>query len=269
MEKIEREIIQADVVFIGAGPACLAGAIHLKNQIDDHNERADADSSVTRIEDPKIIVLEKGSDVGSHGISGAVLDPRALDELYPGWKEDESFPVERFVEREQMIVLSETSYFGLPIMPPELNDHGWLSEQKNEESKLSPLRLVMNFYMMNPIPLSVSALVIEALINMENQKMNLNLALMSWQRSQSLVKDPEDISLANYLRNMIFLTVKIPSPMKWAVKKSLSFQKALSKMASYISLLVIPLAAQWECSIQLLVERLSTQWAEIKLPLVY
>ena len=143
MEEMEREIIQADVVFIGAGPACLAGAIHLKNLIDDHNELADADSSVDRIEDPKIIVLEKGSDVGSHGISGAVLDPRALDELYPGWKEDETFPVERFVEREQMLVLSETASFGLPIMPPEFHDHGkpiipiarfqtWLAERAEE-----------------------------------------------------------------------------------------------------------------------------------------
>jgi electron-transferring-flavoprotein dehydrogenase len=143
MEEMERECIQADVVFVGAGPACLAGAIHLKNRIDDHNELADKDSSLSHIEDPKIIVLEKGSTVGSHGISGAVLDPRALDELYPGWKEDEGFPVERFVEREQMLVLSETSGFALPIMPPEFHDHGkpiisiakfqtWLAERAEE-----------------------------------------------------------------------------------------------------------------------------------------
>ena len=115
MEEMEREIIHADVVFIGAGPACLSGAIHLKNLIDDHNEKADQDSSISPIKDPKIIVLEKGSDVGSHAISGAVLDTRALDELYPGWKEDESFPVERFVQREKMLVLSETSGFGIPL----------------------------------------------------------------------------------------------------------------------------------------------------------
>ena len=143
MEEIERECIHADVVFVGAGPACLSGAIHLKNLIDDHNERADSDSSIKRIENPKIIVLEKGSDVGSHGISGAVLDPRALNELYPGWKEDESFPVERFVEKEQMLVLSESSSFALPIMPPEFHDHGkpiisiakfqtWLAERAEE-----------------------------------------------------------------------------------------------------------------------------------------
>ena len=143
MEEMERECIQADVVFVGAGPACLAGAIHLKNRIDDHNELADKDSNLSHIKDPKIIILEKGSNVGSHGISGAILDPRALNELYPGWKEDESFPVERFVEREQMLVLSETSGFGLPLMPPEFHDHGkpiisiarfqtWLAERAEE-----------------------------------------------------------------------------------------------------------------------------------------
>lgn len=143
MEEMERECIQADVVFVGAGPACLAGAIHLKNRIDDHNELADKDSNLSHIKDPKIIILEKGSNVGSHGISGAILDPRALNELYPGWKEDESFPVERFVEREQMLVLSETSGFALPLMPPEFHDHGkpiisialfqtWLAERAEE-----------------------------------------------------------------------------------------------------------------------------------------
>ena len=119
--EIEREVIQADVTFVGAGPACLAGAIRLKNLIDDHNELAETDSSLTRTEDPKILVLEKGTDVGSHGISGAVLDPRALDELYPGWKEDETFPVERFVEREKMLLLNKTGGFDIPIMPYSLN----------------------------------------------------------------------------------------------------------------------------------------------------
>ena len=86
---MEREIIEADVIFVGAGPACLSGAIRLKDMIDDHNELAESQDGITPISDPKIIILEKGSDVGSHGISGAVLDPRALNELYPGWKEDE------------------------------------------------------------------------------------------------------------------------------------------------------------------------------------
>lgn len=141
-EQEERETMEVDVLFIGAGPACLSGAIRLKNMLDDHNEQADVDPKISRLPS-KICVLEKGSDVGSHGISGAVLDPRALDELYPGWREDETFPVERFVEREQMLVLGETSGFALPVMPPEFIDHGkpiisiakfqkWLAERAEE-----------------------------------------------------------------------------------------------------------------------------------------
>jgi electron-transferring-flavoprotein dehydrogenase len=140
-EEVEREVFETDVLFIGAGPACLAGAIRLQNLVDDYNDDAEADGK-----DPiqvKIMVLEKGSDVGAHGISGAVLDPRALDELYPGWKEDETFPVERFVERECMLMLSETSGFTIPVLPPEFHDKGkpiisiakfqtWLAERCEE-----------------------------------------------------------------------------------------------------------------------------------------
>jgi len=140
-DEMERETFHTDFLFVGAGPACLAGAIRLKNQIDDHNDDAELNGK-----DPiqaRIMVLEKGSDVGAHGISGAVLDPRSLKELFPGWKEDETFPVERFVERECMLMLSETSGFTIPVMPPEFNDHGkpiisiakfqtWLAERCEE-----------------------------------------------------------------------------------------------------------------------------------------
>jgi electron-transferring-flavoprotein dehydrogenase len=128
-------------LFIGAGPACLAGAIRLQNLVDDYNDDAE-DRGVETIH-PKIMVLEKGSEVGAHGISGAVLDPRALNELFPGWKEDESFPVERFVERECMLMLTENSSFTIPVLPPEFHDmgkpiisiakfQGWLAERCEE-----------------------------------------------------------------------------------------------------------------------------------------
>ena len=120
---IEREIVDASVAFVGAGPASLAGAIHLNNLIEAHNEKADVDETVTRLNDIKIVILEKGSEVGAHGISGAVLDPRALNELIPDWKERDDFPIERYVEREKMMVLTEKSGFSF-IMPPELNDQG-------------------------------------------------------------------------------------------------------------------------------------------------
>ena len=121
---IKREVVQSDVTFVGGGPACLAGAIHLQNLIDYHNEKAEEDPTIQSLEGTKVVILEKGSEIGSHGVSGAVLDPRALRELIPDWQEREDFPLEWFVEREQMILLTENSGFSLPVMPPELNDHG-------------------------------------------------------------------------------------------------------------------------------------------------
>lgn len=140
-DDMERAVFQTDFLFVGAGPACLAGAIRLRNAVDDYNDEAEAKGQEPK--QVRIIVLEKGSDVGAHGISGAVLDPRALNELLPGWREDETFPVERFVERECMLMLSETSGFTIPILPPEFHDMGkpiisiakfqtWLAERCEE-----------------------------------------------------------------------------------------------------------------------------------------
>ena len=112
------------------------------NLLEDHRKR------ITSTRNCPSIVLEKGSEVGSHGISGAVLDPRALTEPFLTG-EDETFPLEHFVEREQMLLLTEKSGFGLPAMPPEFYDTGkpiisiarfqqWLAEkQKNEALKSS------------------------------------------------------------------------------------------------------------------------------------
>jgi electron-transferring-flavoprotein dehydrogenase len=120
----EREKVESDVAFVGGGPASLSGAIHLMNLIEQHNEAADLDPSIEHIVEPKIVVLEKGAEPGSHGISGAVLDPRALAELIPDWKEREDFPLERWVEREAMLVLTETGSMTIPVMPPEFHDMG-------------------------------------------------------------------------------------------------------------------------------------------------
>ncbi len=124
MDNEEREAVDCDVCFVGAGPACLAGAIHLNNLIEAHNERAVLDDSMTPLQ-AKIALLEKGSDVGAHGISGAVLDPLALQELIPDWKERPDFPLEQWVERESMMILtSEQSGIEWPFLPPELHDTG-------------------------------------------------------------------------------------------------------------------------------------------------
>ena len=90
---IEREKLEADVIFVGAGPACLAGAIRLQNQIEAHNEKADSNPSIKPIEDPSIVIIEKGSEVGSHGISGAVLDPKQAEEVNKDFQDGQSVGV--------------------------------------------------------------------------------------------------------------------------------------------------------------------------------
>lgn len=104
MNESEREVFEADVCFVGAGPACLAGAIQLHKEYEAYSERCFVDPSLPTIPVPRIMVIEKGSEVGSHGISGAVLDPKALTELIPDWKELPDFPLEQWVEQEQMLV---------------------------------------------------------------------------------------------------------------------------------------------------------------------
>src|SRR3954471_24721044 len=78
---IERESLDVDVVIVGAGPAGLAAAYRLAELVKAHN-----DANETKLE-ISIAVLEKGKEIGSHGISGAVMDPRGIAELMPDWLE--------------------------------------------------------------------------------------------------------------------------------------------------------------------------------------
>ncbi len=122
---MQRDEMPVDVLFVGAGPACLSGAIHLKKLIDAHNEAIDAgQKSGNKLDEVMIAVLEKGSDVGAHQLSGAVLDPLALNELFPDWKTREDFPLERYVERDEMVFLTPTGHIKAPWLPPEMVNHG-------------------------------------------------------------------------------------------------------------------------------------------------
>ncbi|MBX2799266.1 MAG: electron transfer flavoprotein-ubiquinone oxidoreductase [Myxococcales bacterium] len=122
---MERDEMPCDALFVGAGPANLAGAIHLMNLIEAHNAAiAAGDKTGDPIDEPMVVVLEKGSAVGQHQLSGAVLDPRALDELIPDWRERDDVPVERFVQREELAFLTPDSAVTAPWIPPELDNHG-------------------------------------------------------------------------------------------------------------------------------------------------
>ncbi|MBI5836898.1 MAG: electron transfer flavoprotein-ubiquinone oxidoreductase [Candidatus Eisenbacteria bacterium] len=117
----ERESLEFDALFVGAGPAGLAGAIHLAQLAAGHNEAAGAGGK--KLPELNIAVIEKGAEVGSHGLSGAVMDPRGLDELLPDWRA-RGCPVESPVTSDDVMLLTAGGQFRLPVVPAPLQNHG-------------------------------------------------------------------------------------------------------------------------------------------------
>src|SRR5262252_1710942 len=131
---MERESLEMDVVFVGAGPANLSGALHLSKLIAEHN-----DKNSGALGEIQIAVIEKGASIGAHILSGAVMDPRGLAELIPDFKE-RGAPLESEVKEDQFLYLTKNRAIRSPINPPPLNNHGyyivslnrltaWLGEQ--------------------------------------------------------------------------------------------------------------------------------------------
>ncbi len=128
-EPVERETMEFDVVIVGAGPAGLAAAVRLKQL------------AAEKGSDLSVVVLEKGSEVGAHILSGAVIDPVGLDTLIPDWREKDP-PLKTEVSEDRFYYLWKDGGVGFPnvFMPPLMSNHGcyagslgaltkWLAEQ--------------------------------------------------------------------------------------------------------------------------------------------
>jgi electron-transferring-flavoprotein dehydrogenase len=126
-QDLKRDVLDVDVLFVGGGPASLLGAIHLANQVKAYQQQQELTKvkGVPELKELTIMVIEKGAAFGAHSISGAVLDPIALRQVFPHFLKD-GFPIQSEVnpKNEAVYLLTENWAFPSPVLPPSFHNEG-------------------------------------------------------------------------------------------------------------------------------------------------
>src|SRR5258708_3845715 len=119
---VQREQLEADVLIVGAGPAGVGCALQLAKFIKKQNDAGGSSKSGPRLSAENIYVLEKGREIGVHQLSGAIMNPKALAELVPGF--EKSAPLDTPVTDDAALLFTRGSSFRFPITPPPFKNKG-------------------------------------------------------------------------------------------------------------------------------------------------
>ena len=123
MAEVERESLEVDVLFVGAGPGTLASALHLVKSVEAYNAKAAKNGGKT-IDPPSVLVIEKSAGLGDHSLSGSVINPKAIEELMPDFME-QGFPTEYVCSDASFYMFFRSFTIKSPVCPPNFQKKGY------------------------------------------------------------------------------------------------------------------------------------------------